>query len=326
MLFKAKPVPPEWAHLTPEALKFCRKAERKHDAFDRFYIARAALMKGHHDAVAVILPTIRGSWGTNLLSYIFEEDKRGCREAILPALPKTSADFQYRFLCYRELADDEVYLQKVLEQITDHTVRARAVCAHLSGDGGLAEKAAFLCHAYLDAGVNVHHDGGEMLRLAVQKGQFDLASHIIQRGFDMASFGTPVYQRLIGEGASPEAIGWFKRRTGRANKLETAGQVYASPAADFTRMGDDSVVRSDTLPNGARLTMVFNFSSGQQLVYISEEDRLSPPAITSLYSMDNRRLLETAMAAFIDQQGDADIVAPFRGPAAIVKPLQPGNK
>lgn len=323
MFFKQKSVPLEWSHLTPREVHLCQKARKKSDSFDAYYVARKALEEGSLQAVAIILPWTN-EWASHLYSNIFSAGP-ACREAILPALSKVSASAQVSFLSYTTLCEDAGYLARVLEQITDEQVRARAVCRLLGTDSLPSERTRQLCHAYIDAGLNVHYEGGLMLKLAVQKGEFNFADKIIDKGFDLATFGPAVYQALVGQGASPEAIGWFKGRAGKSIKM-LLPQTVGQPDDDFHRVGSDSISRTDTLPNGARLTTVFNFSSGQQLVYVSEEDRLSAPAITSLFAMENRRLLDMAIAAFVAQEGDPAITAPFKGMATILKPAQTGGK
>lgn len=315
MFFKSKPLPDEWMHLTPREVALCQKAAKKKDLFDRFYVCKKALSEGSYNALPIILPTVGSSWDNHLFYEILQDKNPRAREVILPALAKLSLSSQQKFLGWTSLADDKDYLARVLENITDENVLAGAICGYLSNDHAVGEKTLMLCHAYIDAGANVHYAGGDMLRRAIQKGQFDLAQKIISKDFDMESFSQTVYQKLVGEGASVEAIHWFKRLAA----LTTDEVVTAEMDGAFRRFGDDGVAKVDVLPSGARLTTIFNFAAGQQLSYISEGQQVSAPAVTSVSQLQNTQMLDAAIAAFLAQDGDPAVVASYSTSPAVCK-------
>ena len=320
MFFKSKPISEDWLHLTPREVALCRKAQKKSSSsYERYHLGCKAIAEGSFNALPIILLMTNDDWCAPLIKKVIGEENQQARDVVLPVLSKLSKMGQRIFLSYTTLADDADYLAKALAQITDENVLASAVCSYLGSKQGVGEKALKLCHAYIDAGANVHYESGNMLSLAVQKGQFDLAQKILARDFDMASFGQPVYQKLVGEGASVEAIHWLKRHVGNGSAIACGDMTEMRADGKFHRFNNDAVVRVDVLPSGARLTTVFNFSSGQQLTYVSEGQSVSAPTVTSLSQMQSSRLLENAIAAFLAQAGDPAVVAPFSSSVAVRK-------
>lgn len=188
-----------------------------------------------------------------------------------------------------------------------------------SGADEAAVGAAF--DLLLSRGLNVNFDNGAVMVAALAKGYTDKAQKLVDAGFEASHSRTAVYERLCAIGAPRNGIDFIKQFMG-----PIAGEGAKAPDA-FTRSDDYSVSCVHPLPSGGQLTMVFNFATAQQIVIAQMGDQLAAPTVVPFSRMENRHLLEKAVAAFVADGGDADLASSYGGvprKSPLAKTTQPG--
>jgi len=196
------------------------------------------------------------------------------------------------------------------------------LCVSVLGSNSDAATVGAAFDLLLSRGMNVNYDNGAVMTAALSKGYTDMAHKLVEAGFEAALCRTAVYERLCAVGAPRAGIDFIKQFMG-----PTPGD--AAKANDgFTRSDDYSVSCVQPLPNGGQLTMVFNFATAQQIVIAQMGEQLAAPTIVPFSRMENRHLLEKAVAAFVADGGDGELAAsygalPRKSPLA--KTSQPGG-
>ena len=318
MFFRAKPIPPEWSHLTPEEVKLCRKALKKSSGSQAYYVFKDALAREAYGALPIILGKA-GVYADDAISTAMRSANSNALKMIIPVLSGVEPMYQRFVLCHDRLVNHAECLPEILERITNKDYRAEAMQTLLSNQK-LADFA--LCHVILEAGVNVHYEEGNLLYLAVTKAQFSLAEKIIASDFDLSVFGVSVYQRLIVNGAPPEAMKWYKDLMQEKGLSLSAVHKKDNNESGFQLLDDNRIKAIEKLGPSSTLTRVFNFFTGEQVMYVTEGGSPSAPVMSNVSSI-SPRLLESAMAAFVDQGGDATLLEPFSANTAIAKPRTP---
>lgn len=310
MFFKKKPIPPEWSHLTPKELSFCRQLERRSRGYAYYEIFKRAVSDRAYGALPIILPGT-GIYADDCIRYAFQSGDVFVINAIIPALSNVEPNYQLYFLADQRLQRYPQQLSAILEQITNPSMRARGIIAQLNNGSYVTNDQLALLKSIIDAGVDINHDKGSLLFHALRRRQYALSEKIIKAGFDLKKHGPAVYKKLTSRnGGSAEARRWLSEMLAKRD-IALPTPVSKSKRSPFKMVADHSVKLVEDLGNQTTLTRVFNFASGEQVMYVKEGARLSPPASVAHSVFENRTLLQEAIAAFVDQGGASALVERF---------------
>lgn len=177
---------------------------------------------------------------------------------------------------------------------------------------GRADAAALLAQ-FIDAGMNVNYNEGELLQKALLKGDTDIAAALVAAGCEARLYAENIGAALLSEGAPRAAVEWLR-------PYNTALEPAAGDG--FALVDAGSVAMTQSLPMGGRLTMVFNFALSQQIVIAQAGEQLAAPTVVPFSQIENRQQLQAAAEALQRLGGDAALAAAGLGAAPAPRLLQ----
>ena len=122
-------------------------------------------------------------------------------------------------------------------------------------------KASVLC----DLGVNVNYNEGAALKAAAFHGQSAMIDFLIDKGARIDMYGEKILRDIISTGAKKEHIDAFEAR------LRSNGSYVVLKESDkrFSLAAPDTLSERQVLPDGGFLTVLFNFSTWQQMILMT---------------------------------------------------------
>lgn len=176
------------------------------------------------------------------------------------------------------------------------------------------------CAALMASGIDVHYNNGLLLMHALYKSNLWLADMLIKAGFDARLYHDEIKaffkDRHIAHGTRvylQDKLGFAASGGAPALPPPARNDDGVTPSAREGVVGATYVTRT-ALPDGGRLSVVFNFSLRQQYVFVENGQHISPPTVTPFNAVPAETLQE-ATRAFLADGGDAvllgtSIVAP----------------
>lgn len=301
--------PPAGAEALPaEQHKLIRRGFYGRYTWERVNAAEKAQEKGWAQALALIIrrDDFPADWRGELVRRAIAQDNAGMAACLADTLTGLKADIQRRPLISVAMADDNAARQVFFARTYHPDAYALALRGILTSEEVNNAMLAPL-HAVLDAGLmNIHYEGASVMQAALQGGHVETAKKLTAAGFRI-----DLYQQDLEKHATEKSIGPAAREYLRALYGAPAPAQKAEPPAPsdgaFQRLDDYSLSYVAPLPQGGRLTMVFNFALSQQVVVVEAGGQLSAPAVVPFSQIENRALLQEAVDAFAAQGGSAQL-------------------
>jgi hypothetical protein len=207
--------------------------------------------------------------------------------------------------------------ETLLQCITDQDTRAAGInWAFRNGYSyrKLNEQAEARAVWMIEQGANVHYGSGTLLKHAIRFENFVLAGALLDAGFDLALYEKEIDDYLTKEGASFAARKYFTEK-----KAALAPALLPAPAPAAAADSASHIIE-ERLPDGGRLTVVFNFALQQQFVIVEKPGQTSSPAVVP-FSAVPAQTIEAVTRAYLDQGGNPSVIS--EGAVALKKAPPP---
>lgn len=198
---------------------------------------------------------------------------------------------------------DVTRLARYLDQVDNVHANTLSKVAHQVLENGHSDDLTVqVIEDLLGRGMNVNYSDGVVMQGVLQKGLIDLAKRMLDEGFEPDLMRTHIYRKLCENGAPRASLDFVKQIRGVVTSIDAS-------ESGFSQSDEYSVSCVQALPGSGRLTMLFNFATGQQIIVAQMGEQIAPPTVVPFSQIENRNLLAKAADAYVTGGGDAELVA-----------------
>ena len=176
------------------------------------------------------------------------------------------------------------------------------VAAQKEGRSGKAAAEILMKH-----GADVNYDSGRPLRIAAKNSLLPMAEFLVSKGADVQTHGPALIKELLSahgdQAPSPMVIyldGFF----------DGACQKAYEENKRFALVDKDTLAERKQLPSGGMLTLLFNFSTRQQMVMAQDNTGKKEALalqVVNFAEIENPEAVERAAQKFIELGGDPKV-------------------